>query len=69
MLGNSAFVKILAKNETGILNESMKGFYVYKALLQNANPYFKALKNFKEGDEGVVQFKNVDPKAVTEHSR
>lgn len=36
-------------------------FYVHKSLLQNHSPYFRALENFKEGQEDLVEFEEMCP--------
>lgn len=64
MLGDATLLKICAKKgpeevDPGVPSE----LYIHKTLLQNASPYFRALKNFKEDQEGVIELKDVSPKA------
>lgn len=64
MLEDGATVQIRVTDESGNTEKKTSEFHVSKALLLNATPYFQALKNFKEGEEDVIEFKDIDPNAV-----
>lgn len=44
-------------------NGDGRTFHVYKLLLQKHSRYFRALGNFKEGQENLVEFEDISPSA------
>lgn len=65
MLRDGAIIRILATNDSSHTEGKTTEFHVNKAILLNATPYFQALKNFKEGEEDAIEFRDVEPNSVS----